>query len=236
MCQRVGARLLGDACHALGARDRGRPVGVLADLTSFSLHPVKHITTGEGGVITTMDADWAERMRRFRNHGITVDHRQRTSRGDWRYQIHSLGYNYRLTDVQCALGTSQLPKLDGFLRRRREIAAQYDRALTGIPGVSPLATRPDVDHAYHLYVVRVEKDRRRVFEALRAEGIGVNVHYEPIHLHPLFQERCGARRGLCPIAEREYERILSLPMFPAMQDADVDDVITAIRKVMTHLP
>ena len=227
--------LLADACHALGARDGDRPVGVLADITSFSLHPVKHITTGEGGVVTTANAEWAERMRRFRNHGIDVDHRQRGASGDWRYEIGSLGYNYRLTDVQCALGISQLSKLERFLRRRREIASHYDRAFTGIPGVDPLLRRPGVDHAYHLYVVRVQRDRRRVFQALRAEGIGVNVHYEPVHLHPLFRERCGTSAGMCPVAERACEHLLTLPLFPAMQDADVEDVIAAMRKVMTLL-
>jgi perosamine synthetase len=235
ICAPRNLHLLSDACHALGAHERGRPAGALADLTSFSLHPVKHVTTGEGGVVATANAEWAERMRRFRNHGISVDHRQRSALGDWRYEIASLGYNYRLTDVQCALGLSQLSRLAGFLTRRREIAARYDRAFAAIPAVAPLERRPEVEHAYHLYVVRVDKDRRKVFDALRAEGIGVNVHYEPIHLHPLFRTRCGTGPGMCPIAEREYERILTLPLFPAMRDDDVDDVITAVEKVMTHL-
>ena len=141
--------IVADACHSIGARERGRPVGTLADLNTFSLHPVKHVTTGEGGVITTADPALATRMRTFRNHGITTDHRQRSEQSSWIYEIVELGYNYRLTDIQCALGISQLAKLPARIERRQVIAREYDRAFAQIPEVSPLALRPDVSHAFH---------------------------------------------------------------------------------------
>jgi perosamine synthetase len=232
-----GLALVADACHALGARDRGRPAGTLADLSTFSLHPVKHITTGEGGVITTNDPELAARMRVFRNHGITSDHRQREQQGSWFYEMTDLGYNYRLTDVQCALGTSQLAKLDGWLARRREIAARYDRAFAEMPGIQPLGVRADIQHAYHLYPILLEldhlsADRATIFVALRAEGIGCNVHYIPVHLHPFYRRRFGTAPGLCPVAEAAYERLITLPIFPAMTDGDAGDVIAACEKVL----
>ncbi len=148
--------LVADACHALGGNYKGRPVGSLADLSTFSLHPVKPITSGEGGMVTTDDLSLARRMRIFRNHGITSDHRQRDQQGSWFYEMVDLGYNYRLTDFQCALGLSQLRKLPGWVARRREIAYRYDAAFAGMTAVQPLAVRPDVVHAYHLYMVRVQ--------------------------------------------------------------------------------
>lgn len=236
--RRVAGRLplVADACHALGASEGGRPVGTLADLSTFSLHPVKHVTTGEGGMITTESPDLAARLRTFRNHGITTDHRQREQAGQWEYDMAGLGYNYRLTDFQCALGESQLARLGGWIARRREIAARYDAALAAMPGVAPLRTRGGVEHAYHLYVVRIDrdqigKDRAAVFHGLRARGIGVNVHYRPVYLHSYYRREFGCRPGLCPVAEREYERILTLPLFPAMTDDDVDDVLAALREV-----
>jgi len=230
--------LIADACHALGGAAGGAPVGSLADLNTFSFHPVKHIATGEGGMITTDDPDLAQRMRIFRNHGITTDHRQRAERGAWSYEMVDLGYNYRLSDLQCALGIRQLDKLEPWVDRRQAIAANYREALAGIPGIEALAVRPGVSHAYHLFVIRLAEDRlasRRseIFTALRAEGIGVNVHYTPVHLHPFYRQRFGTGSGLCPIAEAASEAILSLPMFPAMTDRDVTDVVTALRKVTT---
>jgi perosamine synthetase len=233
-----GLELAADACHAPGGSDRGNPVGTLADLNTFSFHPVKHIATGEGGMITTRRLDLAEKMRVFRNHGITTDHRQRAERGGHFYEMVALGYNYRLTDIQCALGLSQLRHLEAWTARRREIAARYTDAFAGIEGVDPLAVRPEADHAYHLFVIRLTDERlaaRRdeIFAALRAEGIGVNVHYIPVHLHPFYRERFGTGPGLCPNAEDAYGKILSLPMFPAMNERDIDDVITAVEKVCT---
>lgn len=236
LADRRGLILVADACHALGGSWRGRPVGSLADLSTFSFHPVKPLTTGEGGMITTDDRELAERMRFFRNHGITSDHRQREERGSWFYEMVELGYNYRLTDFQCALGMSQLRKLPGWVARRREIARRYDEAFAGISAVEPLGVRDDVSHAYHLYVIRLKlkelnTDREKVFTALRGKGIGVNVHYIPVHLHPFYQKQFGTGPGLCPVAESAYEEIISLPIFPGMSDEDTEDVIKAVRKV-----
>jgi len=232
-----GLVLIADACHALGGDLSGVPVGTLADLSTFSFHPVKHITTGEGGMITTNDAERARRMRIFRNHGITSDHRQREAAGSWFYEMVDLGFNYRLTDLQCALGISQLRKLEGWVARRRQLARRYDAAFQGMPWLAPLAVRPAAGHAYHLYVVRLRlqrlrTDRADVFAALRAEGLGVNVHYIPVHLHPFYQKRFGTSPGQCPVAEAAYASILSLPMFPELNDADVDRVVDTVRRVL----
>lgn len=237
VADRHGLTLVADACHGLGATYKGRLVGSLADLNVFSFHPVKHITTGEGGMIATDNPDFAERMRIFRNHGITTDYRQREKQGSWFYEMVDLGYNYRITDIQCALGLSQLNKLPGWVKRRQEIAQRYNAAFAEIPTVRPLGVRADVSHAYHLYVVRFDLSRLRatraeIFAALRAEGIGVNVHYIPVHFHPFYRERFGTGPGLCPAAEAAYEEIITLPLFPRMGDNDVEDVITAVRKVV----
>ncbi|MBM4430525.1 MAG: UDP-4-amino-4,6-dideoxy-N-acetyl-beta-L-altrosamine transaminase [Chloroflexi bacterium] len=239
IANRYGLILVADACHALGGSYKGRPVGSLTDLNIFSLHPVKHMTTGEGGMITTDDPELARRMQIFRNHGITTDHRQRERLGSWFYEMVDLGYNYRLTDFQCALGISQLRKLPEFVRRRQAIAQRYDDAFAKMQGVSPLVVRRDISHAYHLYVIQLEleqlqADRAQVFAALRAEGIGVNVHYIPVHLHPYYQRCFGTKPGDCPVAEQAYECIISLPIFPSMSQQDVDDVILAVDKVVRY--
>jgi perosamine synthetase len=230
--------LIADACHSLGGSYKGRPVGQLADLSTFSFHPVKHITTGEGGMISTNDPDLARRMRIFRNHGITSDHRQREQQGSWFYEMVDLGYNYRITDIQCALGLSQLRKLAAWVKRRQEIAQRYNSAFAEIPAVQPLGVRAEVSHAYHLYVIRLDltklqATRGHIFAALRAEGIGVNVHYIPVHLHPFYRKQFGTGPGLCPVAEAAYEQIISLPIFPQMTNADLDDVIEAMHKVIS---
>lgn len=234
-----GIRLIDDACHAIGGRYRGRAVGTLADLNTFSLHPVKHLTTGEGGMITTDDDESAARMRVFRNHGITTDHRQRAQTGGFFYEMVDLGYNYRITDFQCALGISQLKKLSGWVAKRQQIAAWYGAAFADIDYVHPLTVRPDVEHGYHLYMVQFDLDRlgmtrAEIFAALRAENIGVNVHYIPVHYHPYYRQRFGTGPGLCPVAEAAYERLVTLPMFPAMTEGDVADVAHAIRKLRQH--
>lgn len=228
--------LIADACHALGATYKGQPVGSLADATCFSFHPVKHITTGEGGMVTTDREEWAENGRRFRHHGMQRDAGIRDEKGAWAYDIPELGQNYRLTDIHCALGTSQLENLDAWITRRRAIASAYDDALTHTPGVDPLDVSQPEGHAYHLYVVRIQEeafgtDRRAAFHALRAENIGVNVHYEPVHLHDYYQDRLGTKPGQCPHAESAYETLITLPMFPTMSDKDIDDVIRAMEKV-----
>lgn len=228
-----GLALVADGCHALGATFAGRPVGSLADLTCFSFHPVKHIATGEGGAVATDSPDLAQAVRRLRNHGITTDARQREEAGTWFYEMQDLGFNYRLTDIQCALGISQLRKLPAWLARRRELAARYAALLADIPGAAPLALLPGREHAWHLYVVQVAPElagegRRRVFEDLRAAGLGVNVHYVPVHLHPYYRRALGTSEGLCPRAEAAYSRIISLPMYPGLADADQDRVAAAL--------
>jgi perosamine synthetase len=229
--------LVDDACHAIGGSYKGRDVGTLADLNTFSFHPVKHMTTGEGGMITTDNAGFAQRMRVFRNHGITTDHRQRAEAGGFFYEMVDLGYNYRITDFQCALGISQLGKLRASVQKRQQLAAMYDTALANLDYVTPLATQDDVSHAYHLYMVQCDTEgldmsRADVFKALRAENIGVNVHYIPVHLHPFYRERFSTAPGMCPVAEAAYERLVTLPLFPKMTEADVDDVMMAIRKLV----
>jgi perosamine synthetase len=228
--------LLDDAAHALGAEYRGCPVGTQADATVFSFHPVKHVTTAEGGLVATADDALARRLRRFRNHGITVEFADRAARGDWYYEIAELGFNYRLTDIQCALGLSQLGKLDRFLARREAIASRYRAELGALAGLRLPAVAADVRHAWHFFPVLLEPaelttDRTMVFRALRAEGIGVNVHYIPVYWHPYYARR-GYARGLCPVAEDAYARLVTLPLFPAMTDADADDVVAAVRKVL----
>jgi perosamine synthetase len=234
---RRGMVVIEDACHALGAEYRRRRTGSIAHMTVFSFHPVKHVATGEGGMVTTDLPDCAEALRRFRNHGISSDARQRQSEAQWHYEMVLLGFNYRLTDIACALGLSQLKKLEANLLRRREIAARYGAAFRDLSGLVPPAVRADVNPAWHLYPVRLNLERLRagrtqVFRALRAENIGVNVHYIPVHLHPYYRDRFGYRGGEYPIAEDAYERLISLPMFHAMSDQDVEDVITAVKKVV----
>jgi len=227
-----------DACHALGAEFGGRRVGSMADMTVFSFHPVKHITTGEGGMVTTNDPRLAETLRRFRNHGISSDARQRQSSGQWHYEMVLLGFNYRLPDVVCALGIEQLKRLDANLARRREIAAQYTAAFREVPGVVAPSVRPEANPAWHLYPIRLDlekltTDRAQVLRALRAENIGVNVHYIPVHLHPYYRERFGLEGGEFPLAEDAYARLISLPMFHSMTGQDVQDVIDAVSKVVS---
>jgi perosamine synthetase len=237
LCRERGWVLIEDAAHALGGTYRGRRVGSIADLTTFSLHPVKQITTGEGGVVTTNDDDLERKLRLFRNHGITSDHRQREAQGSWFYEMVDLGYNYRITDLQCALGLSQLRRLPEWLDRRRAIAAAYDSAFEHLP-LEPIRMLPDRESAWHLYVVLLRldtltADRAAIFGALREEGLGVNVHYIPVHLHPYYG-RFGWKRGDFPVAETAYDRMITLPLFPAMSDADVAFVIETVRRVLSR--
>ena len=225
-----GLHLFADACHALGAKYQGQNVGALAQASTFSLHPVKPMTSGEGGMITTDNAELAQKMRVFRNHGITTDHRAREQAGSWFYEMVELGFNYRLSDINCALGISQLPKVPLWTKKRQQIAALYDESFTSMPAIETLHARADVSHAYHLYVVRVS-NRAEVFAHLRECKIGVNVHYVPVYWHPFYRE-LGYALGECPVAEAAYERILSLPIFPAMEAADVARVVAALREVI----
>jgi len=237
IADRHGLFLIADACHSIGGKYKECRCGGLADLTVFSFHPVKHITTGEGGMVITDNVDFAKKMRRFRNHGITTDHRRRTENGTWYYEMVDIGYNYRITDFQSALGLSQLRKLPGWIARRRDIAHCYDDAFADMSAVRPLDVSPDILHAYHLYVLRfnlveLRTTRTEIFSALREQGIGVNVHYIPVHLHPFYRERFGCRNGDCPVAEAAYEEIISLPIFPSMTDKEIKEVIQAVSNVV----
>jgi len=230
--------LIADACHSVGGEYYGKQVGTLADMSIFSFHPVKHLTSGEGGMITTNNSEWAQKMRVFRTHGITTDHQLREENGTWFYEMVDLGYNYRITDFQCALGMSQLGKLPDRIARRRAIATRYDEALNELTGIHPLAVRDGVLHAYHLYVVRLDldrltADRAMIYKAFWAEGIGVHVHYIPVHLHPYYQREFGTYAGMCPNAEAAYEEILTIPLYPLMTDQDVEDVIASAVKVIS---
>jgi perosamine synthetase len=239
LAERHGLTVIEDACHALGAEYRGRRVGSVAHMTVFSFHPVKHLTTGEGGMVTTDNPRFAETLRRFRNHGISSDARQRQSAGQWQYEMVLLGFNYRLTDIACALGLQQLKRLETNLARRRQIAARYAAEFRNMPAVLQSHTRPDVNPAWHLYpirldLVRLSAGRTEIFQALRAENIGVNVHYIPVHTHPYYRDRFGYKGGEYPVAEEAHERLISLPMFHGMSDSDVEDVIRAVCKVVSH--
>lgn len=228
LAERHGLILIADACHSLGGQYRGAPCGGQADLSVFSFHPVKPITSAEGGMVVTDNPDWQARMRLFRNHGITTDHRQRSDSGAWFYEMVDLGYNYRLSDLHCALGLSQLGRLDAFIDRRRQLAARYDRLLAD-SAAAPLACLPEAGHGYHLYVVRVP-DRDRVHARMRDKGIGCNVHYVPVHLHPWYRRTYGTGAGLCPQAEAAYGEILSLPIYPELSDAAQDRVVAALNE------
>jgi UDP-4-amino-4,6-dideoxy-N-acetyl-beta-L-altrosamine transaminase len=233
-----GVTLIADGAHSLGASCQGRPVGSLADMTAFSFHPVKLICAGEGGMLTTNSGELARRAANFRTHGITRDPGEIDgAQGGWYYEMQSLGFNYRLSDMQCALALSQLGRHGEFLERRRAIAAAYDRALGGWEMLEIPWRQPGGEPAWHLYAVRLNLGRlrvgrREVFEALRAENIGVQVHYIPVHLQPYYRERFGFKRGDFPRAEQFYEREISLPIFAAMSGGDVDDAIDAVRKVL----
>ena len=233
IAERHNVPLLADAAHSLGATDNGRAVGTLADVTALSFHPVKLITTGEGGAVLTGDAEVHARVAEFRSHGMVYEQSRLTlDEGPWYMEMQSLGFNYRMTDIQCALGRSQLRKLPRFLARRRAIADCYDSGLSSISGIDLPGRRPGAESAWHLYVVRVsEPSRRRAFfEALRRRGIGVQVHYLPVYRHPYYQD-LGYARGLCPRAEGFYARAVSLPIFPGLADGDVTRVIEAVAAV-----
>ncbi len=226
---RHGLYLVADACHSLGAEYKGRKVGTLADLTVFSFHPVKPITTGEGGMVVTENAEFAERMRRFRNHGIDRDHQQRAEENSFLYDVTELGNNYRLSDIHAALGYSQLNRLETLLDKRRRLAAHYGELLGDSEGYGSLLLKEGQKHGYHLYVVRLSREVRDfVFEQLRQIGIGVNIHYPPVHLHSFYRDKYLNIEGTLPVAEASFREILSLPIYPQMVLQDVDRVVKAL--------
>ncbi|ROL85741.1 UDP-4-amino-4,6-dideoxy-N-acetyl-beta-L-altrosamine transaminase [Pseudomonas chlororaphis] len=239
LAQRYGFVLIEDASHAVGASYAGRPVGCgeFAAMTVFSFHPVKIITSAEGGMVLTNSPQLADHLRRLRSHGMTRDPAQMTepSHGPWYYQQTELGFNYRITDLQAALGLSQLDKLDAFIARRRQLAARYDRLLADLPLTLPQA-QEQAQSAWHLYVVRLQPERirrthREVFEALREAGVGVNLHYIPVHLQPYYRD-LGFAAGDFPEAERYYGEAISLPLFPALDDEQQTYVVEQLRQLI----
>ncbi len=231
-----GIRIIEDASHSIGASHEGRPVGDCrySDITVFSFHPVKIITTAEGGLCTTQDPALARAMELARSHGITRDPAEMTHPpdGPWYYQQVTLGYNYRMTDLQAALGLSQLARLDAFVTRRRALAARYDRLLAGLPLTRP-APPADTASSWHLYVIRVPADRHlAVFNALRADGIGVNLHYIPVHTQPHYRAM-GFAPGQFPQAEAYYAEAISIPLYAGLSDADQDRVVAALTRALS---
>lgn len=231
---RVGALVLDDAAHSIGSSYKGRPVGDLADLTTFSFFPTKNLTSGEGGAVVAKDADIARRVHEFHFIGLVreAERFRITSEGSWHQEVHEFGVNYRLTDIACALGLAQLARLEQFKRRREEITRRYDDALAGVDGVRRPVQRDDVDIIRHLYPVRILDGRRReVFDRMRGAGIGVQVNYMPVYWHPVYAD-LGYRRGMCPNAEAFYAEELSLPIFPDLTDSQVDQVIDALTEAL----
>jgi dTDP-4-amino-4,6-dideoxygalactose transaminase len=230
----AGALLLADAAHSIGSSYKGRPVGQLADVTTFSFFPTKNFTTAEGGAVAAADPVLLDRARRFRTIGL-VRERERLrypDEGPWHQEVHAFGLNYRLPDVLCALGVSQLRRLDWFRRRRDEIVARYDVLLAGVPGLRLPTSRAYVDPIRHLYPVRILDGRRKeVFTRMRENGIGVQVNYIPVYWHPVFED-LGYRRGMCPNAEAFYAEELSLPIFPDLTERDQDRVVESLLTIM----
>ncbi|HHW68401.1 MAG TPA: UDP-4-amino-4,6-dideoxy-N-acetyl-beta-L-altrosamine transaminase [Epulopiscium sp.] len=226
-----------DAAHALGAEYKGRKIGSIGDMTTFSFHPVKPVTTGEGGAITTNDEELYQKLMLFRSHGITRDREMLLNdNAAWYYEQHVLGYNYRMTDIQAALGCSQLNKLESFLQKRREYAEMYNEAFKDLDGVIIQKQLNDTLSGWHLYVLqldtdKIRPDRRVIFDELRIHNIGVNVHYIPVYYHPYYQ-KLGYKKGLCPNAEKLYDRIITLPLFPKMSKEDIMYVIKIVKELV----
>ena len=226
-----------DGAHALGASYRGRKVGSMSDMTTFSFHPVKHITTGEGGAITTNSERLYRKLLLFRTHGITRDNNELlNNEGPWYYEQQYLGYNYRITDIQAALGISQLSKLDRFINLRKEYASQYNKAFEYINEIVAPFQLDSTDSAWHLYIIKLKLEkincsRKQIFEELQNRNIGVNIHYIPVYYHPYYRQ-LGYEKGLCPNAEELYESIITLPLYPKMEKEDVQYVITNVKEVL----
>ncbi len=240
ICHEKGILLITDGAHSIGTKYKGRPTGSIADMTTFSFHPVKTVTAGEGGAVVTNDPGLYEKLSLFRAHGITRNPAlmEKEPDGPWYYGQVALGYNYRMTDIQAALLISQLDKLDRFVKRRKEIVARYDEAFARIPQLIVQEEIPESDTARHLYIIRLRPerlsiDRKGFFEALDAENVRCNVHYIPVYYFPWYQ-KLGYCRGLCPKAEKLYEEILTLPLHYNLTDGDVEDVIQAVEKIAAY--
>lgn len=239
LCAKKGLVLIEDAAHAIGTKYNGQSIGSIADMTTFSFHPVKTVTGGEGGAVLTNSEEYYQKLLLFRSHGITKNETEyrRESEGPWYHEQTALGMNYRITDMQAALIISQLDKLELFTKRRKEIVAAYNEAFREIPEIIVQEEIPQSDTTRHLYILRIRPemltiDRKTFFEAMAAENICCNVHYIPVYRHPYYEEM-GYPKGLCPKAEKLYDEMLTLPLYYAMTDKDVQDVITAVKKIVT---
>ena len=241
LCDEFGLVFIEDAAHAIGTRYDGAPVGSLADMTCFSFHPVKTITCGEGGAITTNSEAYYQKLVLAHTHGITHDEslmEDAPHEGPWSYEQVSMGFNYRLTDFQAALLVSQLGKLESFKERRHEIVEKYDKAFRDVPGIIVQKEIPESDTCRHLYIIRLDLDaltctRRQFFDAMSAENVQCQIHYVPVYWFP-FYRRMGYSKGLCPVAEEVYKGIMSIPLYPMLTDADTDDVIHAVKKIAAY--
>jgi dTDP-4-amino-4,6-dideoxygalactose transaminase len=240
ICNRHNLVLIGDSAHSIGTKYNGKHIGNVADMTTFSFHPVKTVTGGEGGAVLTNSKEYYDRLMLFRTHGITRNQAQMEYPSDdyWYYEQLELGNNYRLTDIQAALIISQLDKLDKFAARRKEIVRLYDEAFADMPEIVLQREIPQSDTVRHLYIIQLNPEllkctRREFFDAMVAENIVANVHYIPVYYHPYYQG-LGYKKGLCPHAERLYEQILSIPLYYSMTDEDVESVIAAVNKVIEH--
>ena len=222
--------IIEDAAHALGSEYKGKRIGAFADLTTLSFHPVKTITTGEGGMVLTNNKDFYEKLKIFRSHGAI----KKPEKGGWYYEIENPSYNFRITDFQCALGLSQLKKIGKFIKRRREIAKIYNRSFKNIKEIITPTEKDYVKSAWHIYPLQVKLNRKKIFEALKKEGLGVQVHYLPIHLQPFYQKKYGSRPEDFPVAKRYYERAITLPLFPKMTDGEVRYVVETVKKIIKN--
>lgn len=238
LARKYDLKIIEDAAHALGTKYKGQSIGNISDMTEFSFHPVKTITTAEGGMITTNSKEIYEKLMLFRTHGITRNKEFliNQNEGPWYYEQIDLGYNYRITDLQCALGISQMNKLDKFITRRKELVNLYNNELSKIDGITIQREEEFSDTTRHLYIIKLELEkfkvgRKEIFEALQSENIGVNVHYLPVYLHPYYTE-LGYPQGLCPKAEDLYNRMITLPLHVGMSKSDLMDVVEAVAKVL----
>jgi len=239
LARRNNLIVIEDAAHSLGASYKNKKIGSIADMTEFSLHPVKHVTTGEGGVVTTNSKELYDKLSLFRSHGITRDPNiMLANEGPWYYEQLELGFNYRMTDIQASLGISQLNRLDSFVDRRKEIADKYNEAFKEMEELISPYQKEGCESSWHLYIIQLKLEhlnasRKEIFEALRAENIGVNVHYIPVYYLPYYHS-LGYSKGICPNAENLYERIITLPLYPMMSEDDIKDVIKAVKKVINY--